>query len=58
MFLFCLDRISRYDSKTDRTFDIHTVFRTIYKMDHNKRTESGEQYAKRRPEELTAKYKK
>ena len=40
--------------------NIHTVFRTIYnyKMDHNQRIDAGEQYAKRRPEELIEKYKK
>ena len=40
--------------------NIHTVFRTIYnyKMDHNQRIDSGERYAKRRPEELIEKYKK
>ena len=38
--------------------NIHTVFRSIYnyKMDHNQRMDSGERYAKRRPEELILKY--
>ena len=37
---------------------IHIVFRSInnYKMGHNQRIDSGEQYAKRRPEELIEKY--
>ena len=38
--------------------NIHTVYRSIYnyKMDYNQRINSGERYAKRRPEELIEKY--
>ena len=40
--------------------NIHTVFQSIYnyKIDHNQSIYSGERYTKRRPEELSEKYKK